>query len=161
MYIECRHILPSGHKCRAAALRGKAFCYYHIASRRLARMNPTSDDPVTLPSIEDAPGVQTALNEVFNQCLTRRISPQEAKVILYGLQIASGLARKLPTDQKPGDTVRDVCEDPEEGMIAPETTACEPPDDCVNCPTRDSCKNSQKKQTVPDYMYDLQRLAEL
>ncbi len=30
MFNECPHILTSGHKCKAAALRGKAFCYYPL-----------------------------------------------------------------------------------------------------------------------------------
>jgi len=161
MYIECRHILPSGYKCKAAALRGKAFCYYHIASRRLAQMTPASAGSFTLPSVEDAPGVQTALNEVFRQYSAHRINHQEAGIFFYGLQIASGIVRKSANDQRPADTVREVCDDPEEGIIAPESTACEPPDDCANCSERESCKNSKKEQTVPNYMLDLQRLAEL
>lgn len=29
MYPECRHIRPSGDSCRAAALKGSHFCYFH------------------------------------------------------------------------------------------------------------------------------------
>ena len=29
MHSECRHIMPSGKKCRGAALRGTPYCYFH------------------------------------------------------------------------------------------------------------------------------------
>jgi hypothetical protein len=36
MFLECRHILTSGHKCKAAALRGQQFCYSYMPARRYA-----------------------------------------------------------------------------------------------------------------------------
>ena len=30
MYLECRHIMTSGKKCRGAALTGRAYCYFHF-----------------------------------------------------------------------------------------------------------------------------------
>lgn len=35
MYMECRHILPGGDKCCAAAVRTKAYCYFHLLNRRI------------------------------------------------------------------------------------------------------------------------------
>ena len=45
MYNECRHILTSGHKCKAAALRGQAFCYFQIASAIVASHYPNPCHP--------------------------------------------------------------------------------------------------------------------
>jgi len=139
MYNECRHILLSGHKCRAAALKGKAFCYHHLYSRRLARMNPAPADPLLLPSIEDAAGVNAALNQVIRQYANNRMDRQKATTLFYGLQIAASLVNKSQADLPPGQAVRDVCEDEEEGVIAPESTSCEPPEDCKTCAKSDAC----------------------
>ncbi|MBS1801807.1 MAG: hypothetical protein JST28_00490 [Acidobacteria bacterium] len=140
MYNECRHILLSGHKCRAAALKGKAFCYHHLYSRRLARMNPAPADPLLLPSIEDIAGVNAALNQVIRQYGNNRMDRQKATTLFYGLQIAASLVHKSQGDQPPGQTVREICEDEDGGMIAPESTSCEPPEDCKTCAKRSSCK---------------------
>jgi len=140
MYNECRHILHSGHKCRAAALKGKAFCFHHMASRRLARMNPNSSDALLLPSIEDTAGVTAALSQVLRQFANNRMDRPKATTLFYGLQIAASVVKKSQYEQPPGQTVREVCEDEEEGLIAPESTSCEPPEDCEKCAKSGSCK---------------------
>lgn len=108
MFQECRHILTSGHKCKAAALRGKAYCYYHIASRRFAAKKITHMDPLEFPSIEDAAGVQIAINQVLRALGNWRIEPRHAGVYFYGLHIAARLARK--SAEKPSQTVRELSE---------------------------------------------------
>jgi hypothetical protein len=142
MFQECRHILTSGHKCKAAALRGKAYCYYHIASRRYAAGKITQMDPLNFPSIEDAAGVQIALDQVLRALGNWRIEPRHAGVYFYGLQIAARLARK--SDQKPSQTVRELSEESaaeESGNqgVAPEKKTCEPPLDCLYCHRRSFC----------------------
>ncbi|MGA8086061.1 MAG: hypothetical protein WCA10_02070 [Terracidiphilus sp.] len=139
MFNECRHILTSGHKCKAAALRGKAFCYYHTADRRYATTSTSSVDPLLIPTIEDAAGVQVAINQVFRGLASRRIDRRQAGVYFYGLQIAARLARK--SDEKLGETVRETCEDPDGHTLAPEKSTCEPPADCINWRRRDFCQN--------------------
>jgi hypothetical protein len=139
MFNECRHILTSGHRCKAAALRGQAFCYYHTASRRYTNVaaSSTSADPLLLPSIEDTAGVQLALNQVLRGLGAHRIDRGHAGVFFYGLQIAARLARK--SEDKPSESVRETCEDSDGSMLAPEKSTCEPPADCVNCRRRDFC----------------------
>lgn len=159
MYNECRHILPSGHKCRAAALRGRAFCYYHTASRRLIRTTTTSPEAVLLPPIEDVAGVQAAVNQVLRSYSSRRINRQEASTFFYGLQIASMLALRTRTEQKPGDTVRELCEDVVEGVIAPESSACDAPKECYECPERDDCEECPLWQDPMERRRRYQRLA--
>ena len=149
MFKECRHILPGGYKCKAAALNGQAFCYYHTASRRYAAIRTTSVDPILLPSIEDTSGVQIAINQVLRALASKKIDRRQAGIFFYGLHLAARLARK--SGEKPTETVREVCEEPDNGYpgegpsllgsnLAPEKTTCEPPADCVNCRRRDFCQ---------------------
>lgn len=140
MFNECRHILTSGHKCKAPALRGQAFCYYHTAARRYSRTSTTSAEPLLLPSTEDTAGVQLAINQVLRSLASQRIDRRHAGTFFYGLQIAAWLASK--SDEKFTATVRELCEE-EDGLgnMAPEKSTCEPPADCVNCRRRDFCAN--------------------
>lgn len=147
MYYECRHILLSGHKCRGAALRGKAFCYHHMASRRLARTIITAADPLLLPSIEDAAGLTTAINQVLRQYGSNHLDREKAGTLLYGLQVAASVLRTSNNGEPPGQTVRDVVEDDEEGLIAPESISCEPPQDCDDCEKRGTCKTRLVSQS--------------
>jgi hypothetical protein len=51
MLPECRHILPSGYKCTALALRGKYYCYFHTRLHTLAAKPALApDEPLKLPS---------------------------------------------------------------------------------------------------------------
>jgi hypothetical protein len=137
MFIECRHILTSGHKCKSPALRGQAYCYFHTANRRFATTSTAAVDPLLIPNIEDTAGVQVAINQVFRGLASRRIDRRQAGVYFYGLQIAARLARK--SDEKPTETVRETCEDADGQTLAPEKSTCEPPADCINCRRRNFC----------------------
>jgi len=110
----------------------------------------SSADPLLFPSIEDAAGVQIALNQVIRQFGAHRLDRKHAGVFFYGLQIAARLARK--SDQKPTETVREICEQPSDGygegcILAPEKSTCEPPGDCVNCRRRDFCQDFEFWET--------------
>ena len=57
MYSECRHIMPSGKKCHAAALRGTAYCYFHTRVHHYAKAKPEPKNaPLKLPVLEDRIG---------------------------------------------------------------------------------------------------------
>jgi len=150
MYNECRHILPGGHKCRSAALRGKAFCFYHVASRRPVTNRVPETGPLNLSSIEDGAGVSLALDQVLQQLSKGHIDRSLANTFLRGIQIANSIARKNAAKQRPGDTVRELCEDPSDGTIAPEKTACDP-EDCAECEKRYNCKDTEFKESDEDF----------
>jgi hypothetical protein len=62
MFVECRHIKPSGIQCKSPALRGTPYCYFHTNLYRSRNPSSANDkDPITLPSLEDIHGVQIAL----------------------------------------------------------------------------------------------------
>jgi hypothetical protein len=142
MFIECRHILPTGYKCKSPALRGQFFCYFHNMSRRLQRGSKKHVKQSSFPSVEDSGGVKMALNKVFRDLDAGRIDPRRAGLFFYGLQLASKLA--LRPGGNPLDTVREVCEAEDgTGILGPEKSACEPPADCINCSRRGFCETSR------------------
>jgi hypothetical protein len=155
MFNECRHILTSGHKCKAAALRGQAFCYFHTAARRYASVRTTSVDPLLLPAIEDTAGVQIAINQVLKGLASNRIDSRQAGVYFYGLQIAARLARK--SDEMPSESIRETCEDSDGSTLAPEKSTCEPPEDCLNCKRRNQCADFEDYE---DEVAELEQYAE-
>ena len=112
-YYECQHVRPSGKKCRAIAIRGHRFCYFHLQSRRgYASVTPaeavangaTAPAPqsatITLPLLEDRSAVQIVLTEVLRALAANQIDTKRAGLLLYGLQIAS---RNCPRTDEIGD----------------------------------------------------------
>ncbi len=154
MFIECRHILPSGLKCQSPALRNRPFCYFHSGLRRFSSDGTSGHkEPLILPSLEDLSGIQIALMEVLSAFGHERIDRRQAAVYLNGLQLATRIAMKTSTLQNPS-SVRAVTCDDQGGDLAEETTTCEPPNDCLQCTTRDSCKKFE------DYEYEVEQLEE-
>ncbi len=97
---RCRHIKVNGTQCGSPALRGRCYCYFHHnwrsrgtygAAQRGSQKPCHSDFPV----LEDANSVQAALMQVIRLMLAKEISPKEAGLLLYALQIASSNLRHL------------------------------------------------------------------
>jgi hypothetical protein len=145
MYNECRHILTSGHKCKAAALRGQAFCYYHTAARRFATTYTSPADPLLLPSTEDTAGVQLALNQVLRSLASNRIDRRQAGVYFYGLQLAARLAQKSKTGSS--KTVRETDEDSEGYILAPRSPSANLPPTASNAAAATSARNLNSTKT--------------
>src|SRR3954470_8249260 len=99
MYKECRYIRPGGYKCKAAALKGKVFCYYHTLSRRPLNKGIEETGMLFLPSVEDAAGVTIAINQVLRQFGKGNLDRHDAGTYFHGLQIAASLVRKTSIDQ--------------------------------------------------------------
>jgi len=159
MFQECRHILTSGYKCKAAALKGKPFCFFHSRSRLPLSKVVEETDMIILPPIEDAGGVTLAINQILELYGSGSIQDHQAHVFFRGLQIAASLVRKAPADLPPRDTVRDIVVDPVRGIIAPEKTGCDP-EECQTCRRRYDCKDSHFKDS-DEGMMTLARIAGL
>jgi hypothetical protein len=117
---------------KAAALKGKAFCFYHTNSRRFP--NPTLAEAgiLLLPSVG---------------------------TFFQGLQIAASVVPKAPRDQRPGDTVRETFEDPDSrGTIGPEAEGCDP-EDCAKCQKRFHCKDNPSPQDQVETKFRREHLA--
>src|SRR5271168_3326995 len=97
MYQECRHIFTSGKKCQSPALKEQPFCYFHSNTRKQPRPANTPYDPyidpkdttLDLPSLEEADAIQLALSDVILALAANRIDPRRARILIYGLQVAS------------------------------------------------------------------------
>jgi hypothetical protein len=97
MFIECRHILPRGTKCKSPALRGQVYCYFHDRLQRFEQDGQRdAREPLCLPSLEDAHGIQMAITQVLAALGSGRLENRQAGLYLYGLQLATQLLAQLP-----------------------------------------------------------------
>lgn len=120
---ECRHILPSGAKCHALALRGNVYCYFHSRLKGLAGENRDLQKTFMIPLIEDRASIQMAINEVLYALGANKIDPRRAAQYLYGLQLSIQNLSRLPDLAAPNSVSNP--EYPENGeLLAPEP----PPD---------------------------------
>lgn len=139
MFNECRHIMPSGAKCKSPALKNQSFCYFHARLRPAASTRPVGQPPLDLPPLEDPQGIQIALSQVLAALRSPYFDNKRAGLYLYGLQIATQLAGRASVPPT-SDLVRSLSSDAENGeTLAPETSQCDPGADCDSCATRDEC----------------------
>lgn len=95
-FIECRHILTNGRKCRAAALRGKPFCFHHaklhfrVSRKRKAREIAPSD-------LADLRGLRRATTKALEALSSPLVDTRRAGLLLYGLHLAANLDKRLST----------------------------------------------------------------
>ena len=119
MQIElCRHIKTNGTQCRAVALTDQDFCYFHHrlhASHKVYRQSlagrpsrVSGGQMISLPPFEDRESIQLAISQVVNAVATELLDPARAKVLLYGLRLASANARGLTIVSEPVLVVRDI-----------------------------------------------------
>ena len=101
-YYECQHVRPSGTKCRAIAIRGHRFCYFHLQARRAqhsatpaaavvneAVVPAPQAAAVALPMLEDRGALQIALSEVLRAVAANQIDTNRGWLLLSGLRMAS------------------------------------------------------------------------
>jgi len=149
MFIECRHIMPSGYKCKSPALRGMAFCYYHTSLRRFQNTLGNNDnEPLLLPSLEDTSGIQIALHQVLGGLACSRMDPRHVSLYLRGLNIAARLAKR-PEPSEAAETVHDLYYE-DDDVLAHAKEICEIPQDCLQCTKRDDCEDFENS----DYEVD-------
>jgi hypothetical protein len=113
MYNECRHIFTSGKKCQSPALKDQNFCYFHSNTRRVPQVplsntkgnlglqGQPSTAVHTLPPLEDADAIQLALSDLVLALAANRIDPRRARILIYGLQVASQNHRNRRVPQLP------------------------------------------------------------
>jgi len=95
MCPECRHIMPSGAKCHALALRGMPYCYFHARGHRPAQgQGRIPKQPLKLPVLKDSSAIQVALGQVLSAIASSKINARSAGQLLYGIQIASDNVRR-------------------------------------------------------------------
>ncbi|MGA2559639.1 MAG: hypothetical protein ABSF17_08170 [Terracidiphilus sp.] len=141
MYYECRHIMPNGSKCRAPALTGKPYCYFHTHVHRLTSKPPIQpEEPLRLPVLEDHTAIQFAITQVLDALSSARLDPRRAGLFLFGIQIASRAMHRTYVPI-PDHTVETVTQSESGDELAPEERICDVPEDCVECSDKDICSD--------------------
>ena len=132
MYFECRHVAPSGRKCKDPLLQNSTFCYHHRNLHELMYAPPARPGtPFRMPLLEDAQGCTMGIQQVCWAMGEKRITPQEATIYLRAVSLTKSLLPKRANlTRKP---VRTLCYDNDGFEMAEEATHCEAPVDCLTC----------------------------
>jgi hypothetical protein len=89
----CEQRKLNGDPCRTPALPDKRFCHYHNVMGpppiNIDNNETIPSSHVYLPQLEDANSIQSAISEVCEMMLHRRIEPKEASALFYAMQVAS------------------------------------------------------------------------
>jgi len=142
MYMECRHIKTNGCKCQSPALCGMSYCYFHMRLHRAAHgQNGESGAAIEMPVVEDRTSVQLALTRILQEMAARRLKPRDARLFLYGLQIASQIADP-PRLAFKDDLVQSLTTNKDGEEIGPDEYVCDDDDDCNECPYSEVCPRS-------------------
>ena len=99
---HCNHVLANGVLCGARPLRDNDFCYWHHKARTNLRARTTTSDTtssgIVLPLLEDANGIQMALQQITQAVLDGRLDNRRAGLLLYSLQLAMMNVKNVQTD---------------------------------------------------------------
>jgi hypothetical protein len=89
----CEQRKSNGDPCQSPALRDKKFCHFHEVTGPppidIHNSDAIPSSHVYLPQLEDAASIQSAISEVCEMMLHRRIEPKEATALFYAMQVAS------------------------------------------------------------------------
>ncbi len=139
LYPECRHVMTSGKKCEAPALKGEHFCYYHTRLHLAAKKQITPSDSIEIPVMEDRYSLQLVLAQVLKALVNNNIDRHRAGLLLYGLQIASQTVDRSRSSTS-GRVVKSITRTRDGDDLAPEKINCDPLDSCDTCPRAEICE---------------------
>ncbi len=137
MYQICRHIKTNGKRCHSPALRGSAYCYYHVRTQAMAAPNYIKFDDLKLPLLKDSASIQVAISKITAAFLSSRIDARRTGLLHYAVQIASQNIDRT-SDRENSEIVHSMTVTDEGDEMAPQKVICEPAD-CPSCKRRDSC----------------------
>jgi len=104
MVQVCRHIKPSGQRCKSPAMRDHSFCYFHArVHTRTQDFNPRK---LTFPVPEDFASIQQSIAKVFDCIVDECLNLKQSAQILKGLQLALQTIPRTPTP--PTESVESV-----------------------------------------------------
>ncbi len=150
MYKKCRHILPDGARCQAAALKDMPYCYHHNRIHRaLLRQKSSSKAKLELPALEDRGSILVALSQVIGALADGRIDATKAGRVIYALQVAAQFAHSFPRSPS-SDQVESITLTSDGDELAPEEFKCFQSDDCDTCPYRDECEGEESGEEDKD-----------
>jgi hypothetical protein len=83
----------NGDPCLMAAKGDSPFCHYHkVMGASPINIDNNDNNPsahLYLPPLADANSIQSAISEVCEMMLHRRIEPKEACALFYAMQVAT------------------------------------------------------------------------
>jgi hypothetical protein len=86
----CAQRKANGDPCQSPALRGERICHYHkVMGKPTINIDNSPSGHAYLPVFEDAVSIQSAISDVCEMMLHRRIETKEASILLYAMQVAS------------------------------------------------------------------------
>ncbi len=86
----CLQRKHNGDPCTSFALLGEDFCHYHkVMGMPKVEIDNRPSGHTYLPVFEDAVSIQSAISDVCEMMLHRRIEPKEASILLYAMQVAA------------------------------------------------------------------------
>ncbi len=86
----CRERKYNGDPCQSRALYGEIVCHYHkVMGKDAVNIDNKPSGHAYLPVFEDAVSIQSAITDVCEMMLHRRIEPKECSILLYAMQVAS------------------------------------------------------------------------
>ena len=119
-------------------LKDQNFCYFHSNNRKRPAPKdeayepyiPPQDTAHNLPPLEDADAIQLALSDVVLALAANRIDPRRARILIYGLQVASQNHRNrslmAAKEAAPAQTVREIHEHEDGTLIGPAQQSPDP-----------------------------------
>ncbi len=105
----CRHIMPTGRTCKAVAMRGSAWCYYHGPQKSPRAASHGSDFKLEFERIVDPSSITGIGEQVLQALASNRISKAKAAVMFQGLQtIMAGWKISLADEFYPADALGSI-----------------------------------------------------
>ncbi len=99
----CEQLTHDGTPCKCFALRDEKYCHYHKVAGppKIDISNPVDLNPVyfDLPLLDDATSIQSAITQVCERLLQKRIESKRAGILLYALQVAASNLGRLSDDR--------------------------------------------------------------
>ena len=120
-FIECRHIMTNGRKCRAAALRHKPYCLHHAklhfrtAAKRRLKESTGSD-------LHDLDALCRATAKAVEALTSPMVDTRRAGLLLYGIQLATNLQKRAVTRSQLTPDPAWLCND-RDGDLSDEPTS--------------------------------------
>jgi hypothetical protein len=97
----CLHLKADGTFCRANALKGEKYCYFHFraqAFRTTARQTP-AEFAANLPVLDSPANIQAAIDQTAHAVAGGAIDTRTATVLLRAIQLASANLTALDLSQ--------------------------------------------------------------
>src|SRR5271169_5421029 len=86
----CAQRKAKGDPCQSPVHHGERFCHYHkLMGLPKVNIDNSPSGHTYLPVFEDAVSIQSAISDVCEMMLHRRIETKEASILLYAMQVAS------------------------------------------------------------------------